>query len=205
MPARYNSQLVAILWTVVGVVVGILLGIGVSALGLTPPEYKFARFCFWASAVCLGVTDILWHLETEWRWWFQLPIGIAVCLLILIVLPFGLRYVRNKEARSRPTKDSPKLYDANDNLIDLSLEYITPKTSRRSVRIGYVIIAMVVVGVISATGWTAIRKMLSPPFSVTPGTAWIAPDFGSGIYWLISPRPKRLHPYISLPFTRSRI
>ena len=172
-----------IIWSIVGVVVPVLIGLGYSSVGFTPPEFRFARFCFWISAVLLALTDIFWHLQTDWKWYLQLMVATPIWALVLFALPSGLRWSRRREKHAAPSvrDDSRKLYGADNRLVDLS-SYPTGRTTKR--RIAYVMVSAIVLGVLSGAGWVSLQKMLAPAFSIMPGAAWIDPESMASIFWI---------------------
>ena len=86
-----------LIWTIVGVLVSLFVSVGISVLGYTPPEFRLARACFWASAILLGLTDIAWHVQTNWTLFQQLLVAGSVWVGILIGLPIGLRWIEQRE------------------------------------------------------------------------------------------------------------
>ena len=83
----------AILWTVVGILVPVLVGAALSLMGLSPPEFLYARVCFVAAAVVLGSVDILWHAGTDHVLALRLAVGVPIWLLIGVGLPEILQCV----------------------------------------------------------------------------------------------------------------
>lgn len=85
-------------WGIVGVVFALLIGVGVSVLGLSPPEYNVARACFWLSGIVLGATTFAWELKTQQPALWRLSAGIAVWVCIGVGLPETLRWVRSRQS-----------------------------------------------------------------------------------------------------------
>lgn len=87
----------SIAWEVVSIVVAILVGTGFSMLGLTPPEFAWARRLFWISATVLSVMTVLWLFFTgagnEQRWFVVFGVG----LYSAVALPLGLFFVAKRE------------------------------------------------------------------------------------------------------------
>ena len=92
------SRIMTVLWTVVGAAVGLLIGAGLNVLGYSPPEFRLARTCFWASATLMGITDIAWHLQTDWPPVPQLCVAFSIWVGITVGLPAGLRWIDRREA-----------------------------------------------------------------------------------------------------------
>lgn len=183
-----------IIWSVVGALAALLVGLGVGFLGLTPPEYSFSRFCFYISAFIMGATDFLWSIQSDWAWWKRLLTDLPIGVGVFIILPLGIRWVNRKERESanysRGQRASAsrgtqvRLYGADENLIDMSISYVTPPSPRIGVRRAYVAIVAVVLGVMSGASYIAIRKFLQPPFSIVQGSAWISSELISSNYWM---------------------
>jgi hypothetical protein len=91
-----------IAWTIVGIVATLLVGVGVSVLGLNPPEYVVARTCFWVSALLLGCTGLVWELRTEQPTWWRITAGILIWICVGVGLPESLRWVSKRQAPILP-------------------------------------------------------------------------------------------------------
>jgi Leucine-rich repeat (LRR) protein len=87
-----------IAWTIVGIVATLLVGVGVSVLGLSPPEYTVARACFWVSASLMGGIGIVWELQTEQPTWWRICAGILIWVCVGVGLPESLRWVSKRQA-----------------------------------------------------------------------------------------------------------
>jgi hypothetical protein len=96
------------LWSIVGAIGSIIIGLGsgIAMTEATPNEFKFARCCFWASALMLGLTTIYWSMKTD----ASLPIRIFfACIVgcsIFVLFPEAIRWVKAKEAKVRSSKDA---------------------------------------------------------------------------------------------------
>ncbi len=86
-----------IAWTVIGILVPILIGAGLSVVGYPAPEFRTARACFWASALLLGGMDIVWSIKTPHSYSWRAIVGGLVWAAILLFLPVGLKWIREKE------------------------------------------------------------------------------------------------------------
>ena len=97
-----------ILWTIVGVVVSVLVGIGVAMAlsNASSSEFLFAKACFYLSAVILGSSTLWWELKTESPFFWRLVIGCAVGGLIFVLLPVSIHWVNE---RSIPDLDTAEL------------------------------------------------------------------------------------------------
>jgi hypothetical protein len=89
-----------IAWGIVGVVAALLVGVGVSMVGLSPPEYLVARICFCLSAVVLGGTCMVWELRTQEPIWWRITAGVLVWICVGVGLPESLRWVGGRQASS---------------------------------------------------------------------------------------------------------
>jgi hypothetical protein len=160
---------VELIWTVVGVVVSILISVGASVLGYTPPEFKLARACFWTSAVMLGLTEIAWQVQTTWSLPRQLWVAIPLGTLILTGLPAGLRWVQRRETvyislcpKPSDTATGAKLFDQTGREIRYEARYPGLPTRRR--KIGYVLLVIVIVTFLGAmAGNLLYTKLLKIP------------------------------------------
>lgn len=86
-----------IAWTVVGILVPVLIGVGFGVLGYSPAEYKLGRWCFWLSAGSLGGMQLFWEYETERPAITRVVIGLLVWTIIGVGLPELLRWVNRRE------------------------------------------------------------------------------------------------------------
>src|ERR1700682_5141936 len=84
-------------WTVVGVLVSVLIGVGFSVLGYNPPEFTIARCCFWLSALILGGMQMFWQYQTERPAPWRITVGVAILVMVGVGLPECLRWVNSKE------------------------------------------------------------------------------------------------------------
>jgi len=87
-----------IAWTVLGTVVGISIGTGFSASGLTPPDFKLARRSFLLSAILLGGMDIVWHAQTDHSLRWRVLVSGLIGATIFVLLPEGLRWIARRES-----------------------------------------------------------------------------------------------------------
>lgn len=96
-----------IAWTVIGVIVPILVGLGGNMLGLTPPEFLIARICFWFSALLLGAMTLIWMVFSGPIVWWRLTIGGVIAIAIAVGLPFSLRWVKKRQTAVVTQSSSP--------------------------------------------------------------------------------------------------
>jgi hypothetical protein len=101
--------MVEILWTAVGIIVPVLVGWGASMMGLNPPEFKVARWCFWLSALILAAMTTYWLTTTDQPIAIRIVVGVLVGALIFVGLPETLRWVTAREMAAQP-KDKPELH-----------------------------------------------------------------------------------------------
>jgi hypothetical protein len=94
---------IEISWSVVGIIVPILIGGGLTFAGLTPPEFKRARFCFIFAAVVLGGMEIVWYTQTGFPFVWRVVVASLICLTIGIGLPETLRWMHTREVGQFPT------------------------------------------------------------------------------------------------------
>src|ERR1700735_4273919 len=86
-----------IVWGVVSVVVSVLVGAGFSVMGLSPPEFKLAKLFFGLSAFSLGVTDLIWHVETTRPVWWQVTVGGMVWSAVLVGFPLTWSWINKRQ------------------------------------------------------------------------------------------------------------
>jgi hypothetical protein len=94
---------IEIAWTVVGIIVPLLIGVGLTFAGLAPPEFKRARFCFIFAALLLGGMEIVWYTQTGFAFVWRVGIASLICLTIGIGLPETLRWVHRREIAQFPS------------------------------------------------------------------------------------------------------
>lgn len=111
-----------IAWEIVGVVVAIFVGLGVSMVGLSPPEYAVARACFWLSAVLLGATGLVWELRTQQPTWWRISAGVLIWTCVGVGLPETLRWVGWRQAGVL----APKTVENPKKLKVMSLAFVHP-------------------------------------------------------------------------------
>ncbi len=87
-----------IMWTIVGIIVPLLVGGAISMVGLTPPEFIYARIGFILSAIVLGTASVIWAAVTEQPLGIRLFVTTPIALLIGIGLPESLQWVSKREA-----------------------------------------------------------------------------------------------------------
>ena len=87
-----------IAWSVVAILVPLLIGAGLSMIGLSPPEFLIARWCFWLSATILGGMELFWQVQTERSGIMRIGVGVLIWVTILVGLPELLRWTKNREA-----------------------------------------------------------------------------------------------------------
>jgi hypothetical protein len=142
-----------LLWTVIGVLVSVLVSVGVSVLGYAPPEFKLARACFWASAILLGFTDVVWHLQTDWSLIGQLCVALPVWTGTLVGLPIGLRWIKRREAVyvssfPKPATSGFRLFDGSGK--EVGNEFVTEPTQKGKVGFAVIVIITMILSVFIA-------------------------------------------------------
>lgn len=88
-----------VIWTIVGVLVPVLIGVGMSLLGYAEPEFRAVRACFWLSAIVLGLTTAAWQWQTSRPLLIRVTASVLVGSLLFAGLPELLRWVSQKEIR----------------------------------------------------------------------------------------------------------
>lgn len=92
---------IEIAWTVVGIIAPLSVGLGYAAVGLAPPDFRFAKGCFWFSVLLLGVMDVVWSIGTEHSIFWRVVVSGLIGAVIFILLPEGLRFVARREFPNR--------------------------------------------------------------------------------------------------------
>lgn len=95
-----------VLWTITGIVVSVLVGVAIGMVGLTPPEFYFAKACFYLSAIILGITTFIWAFVVKSKF-SSISIIILVFLFIGISLPKAIDWVNKREMLSISTHKPP--------------------------------------------------------------------------------------------------
>jgi FtsH-binding integral membrane protein len=90
-------EIMETIWPIVGVLVPALGTWAGVIVTLPNPNYRFARFLFWASALLLGATDFAWQLTTDKPLWFQAIAALLTSVAIGIVLPMLLAWTSHRE------------------------------------------------------------------------------------------------------------
>jgi hypothetical protein len=85
------------LWAVFLLAIGVLPTIGGIMLSVSPPDFRGARVCFWASAFLLAGWTIAWFFLSDPTNPFRLWVAIAVAALVLAGLPGILWWIRGRE------------------------------------------------------------------------------------------------------------
>ncbi|MFZ0050226.1 MAG: hypothetical protein WAK96_00490 [Desulfobaccales bacterium] len=99
-------------WAVVGILVPILIGVGVGAMSMTPPEYWVARVCFTIACILLFAKIGIWLIISE----SPLAQRIIVVFVLFGIIGVGwveaLRWVGNKQTslEKKPPKVIVRLY-----------------------------------------------------------------------------------------------
>jgi hypothetical protein len=111
-----------IAWTVVGIAVPLAITAGYNFVGLTPPEFRRARFCFILAAVILGGMEIVWYTQTGFPFVWRVIVATLICLTIGIGLPETLRWVHRRELLvARPPVSVPADQKVEPNLPTLTV------------------------------------------------------------------------------------
>ena len=99
-----------IAWTVTGIVVPVLFTLGYTFVGLAPPEFRRAHFCFIGAAIALGGMEIVWYTQTGYTFFWRVAVASMICLTIGIGLPETLRWVHRRELAQAvpPPPEAPK-------------------------------------------------------------------------------------------------
>jgi hypothetical protein len=64
-------------------------------------EFKKARAFFWFSAILLSVFDIAWQFTTPAPFWFRAVNGTLVTILVFLVFPKVLTWLKDRENGAR--------------------------------------------------------------------------------------------------------
>jgi hypothetical protein len=118
------------LWAVFLLAIGVLPTVGGIMLSVSPPDFRGARVCFWASAFLLAGWTIAWFFLSDPTNPFRLWVAIAVAALVLAGLPGILWWIRGRErsivAQSVATSHSePPIADGTRTLL-VTLEVVAP-------------------------------------------------------------------------------
>jgi hypothetical protein len=98
---------IEIAWTVVGIIVPVSVGLGYGAMGLAPPDFKFARGCFWFSSLLLAGVDIVWTVQTQHSFIWRAIVSGLIGATIFILLPEGLRLINRRQTLSASPPYNP--------------------------------------------------------------------------------------------------
>ncbi len=103
-------------WTVVGILVPILIGVGVGVMSMTPPEYWVARVCFTVACILLSAKIGIWLIISE----SSLAQRTIMVFVLFGIIAVGwvetLRWVENKKIslEKQPPKVIVRLYSSPD-------------------------------------------------------------------------------------------
>jgi hypothetical protein len=89
-------------WTVVGTLASVLVGVGVSVLSLSPPDFRIAKICFWLAA-CMPIgMAIYWTSTTKDQFLPRVAaVDGAIGVAAILLLPAGLLWIRRRERPRR--------------------------------------------------------------------------------------------------------
>jgi hypothetical protein len=87
----------AILWTIVGILVPLLVGAALSLIALSPPEFFYAKVCFIAAASVLFVMQVYWASTTSHGILGRLAVSVPILLLVGIGLPEALQWLNVRQ------------------------------------------------------------------------------------------------------------
>ena len=76
---------------------GLLPGAGYGAISVTPADFRKARFCFYAAALCAWGAIILWGLTTIQPLWARLLVVAVLGAAVLVMATEGLRWLNGRE------------------------------------------------------------------------------------------------------------
>jgi hypothetical protein len=94
----------AVVWTVVSVVLSILLGWGLTLVGLNPPDFKRARFLCRISFISFAAWTVYWLYRTEADLKTRILTAIGVVLCSAIWFPICFIYIGNRERVFQSTR-----------------------------------------------------------------------------------------------------
>lgn len=151
---------IEIAWTVTGMLVSVMVGIGLAAVGYNPPEFRLARRCFWLSSVLLGGMAIVWHVQTGHSLLWRVVVSGLIGAAILILLPESLRWVARRELSAKqsqlpPAEPSPRTAPVTPSTIPA----VQPKPPEP-------ILAASPIDKLSELGWTVKRGASDITFEV---------------------------------------
>jgi hypothetical protein len=81
-----------------------LVGIGLGMIRLE--EFKVARALFWGAGIFLAVTDFVWQLVTDSPFVVRALNGSVAGIVIFLIFPILLRWLRNRELRFNTSSDT---------------------------------------------------------------------------------------------------
>jgi hypothetical protein len=130
---------VADAWTVVSVVLSVILGWGLTLVGLNPPDFKTARLLCRISFVSFAIWTVYWLYKTEANLETRIftAVGVVLCSAIFFPMCFifiGARerlstppQVAEQEAIEAPPPASPKI----PPILKVALKFSTREDSKR--------------------------------------------------------------------------
>ncbi len=91
---------IEIAWSIVGIIVSVAITLGYTFVGLTPPDFARARFCFISAAIALGGMEMVWYTQSSYSFAWRVSIASLICLTIGIGLPETLRWAHRRETQA---------------------------------------------------------------------------------------------------------
>ena len=92
-----------IAWGIVAAVCPLLVGAGISVLGMTPPEFMISRGCFILAATVLAGMGLFWELRTGQPFWWRVAAGVLIWGCSGVGLAESLRWVSYREIPATPS------------------------------------------------------------------------------------------------------
>jgi hypothetical protein len=92
----------AVLWTIVGILVPVLVGAGLTFIGYVPPEFGYARACFIGAACLLLSMQLYWAATTTHGLSARMMVSLPILLLIGVGLPEALQWVEQRQRKQTP-------------------------------------------------------------------------------------------------------
>jgi hypothetical protein len=87
------------IWRIIGPAGAIsIVGIGLRFVSFA--EFRIARWLVWSGAVLFGLTGIAWQLLTPDPWWLRLISGAVETVVVFVLFPMLLEWMRQREAKS---------------------------------------------------------------------------------------------------------
>jgi hypothetical protein len=105
-----------VLWTITGIVVPLLIGIGLALMTLPNPssrEFLVAKVCFWLAMLILAGMTLFWELKTESGFRNRVVTGIVMGALIFVLFPVSIQWVESR-ANKVVGPDTPRFSERFD-------------------------------------------------------------------------------------------